>query len=554
MSQKDLVVKMTINSKEFENGLQNAKQSVKSFDSQSGLSALTKKIGALGLAMKAVDVAKDTFIKGINSTEASADKAAGSMRALTKSYDAVIQALANGNTGFSLTIDNLAQIAKNAKAAYEALDKLGTFQMWSSADRSIINAQIAEDRVIVNSKTASEDEKKAAQERINANTQRLQGLTQQYLGNTRDAQVAVLREVAKATDDITNEMLAGYVESWKKGTLKDEALKFYEQQSREIIKSVPMTLGDQTWTQQLSERMWSSPAAENQYRAMMSLVNARETDEGWNEYFKLVKEEGQIRTEIANTINKANRASEKTLETTKSTGTPSTPAQRKPVDLIPGMPPLQTMDEGLAIMEKINARMQQQAEMEETNAIIMQVGNMLYQQRIDELNSYATTIGQCSNMFAELTNLAADGSPWQRFGAAIGGVLNEISKLMSTYASLIAIESVAESIKAGQGIPFPYNLIAILAAGTALIGIISSIKGSAKDAGSFATGGIVGGNSYTGDHLIAHVNSGEMILNRSQQSWLFGAALAGSANPVIFTIEGSMLRGVLDNYDKTSKL
>ena len=75
MANKDLVVKMTINSKEFENGLQNAKQSVKQFDSQSGLSALTKKIGALGLAMKAVGVAKDTFIKGINSTEASADSA-----------------------------------------------------------------------------------------------------------------------------------------------------------------------------------------------------------------------------------------------------------------------------------------------------------------------------------------------------------------------------------------------------------------------------------------------------------------------------------------------
>ena len=554
MSQKELVMKMTINSKDFENGLQNAKQSVKSFDSQSGLSALTKKIGALGLAMKAVDVAKDTFIKGINSTEASADKAAGSMRALTKSYDAVIQALANGNTGFSLTIDNLAQIAKNAKAAYEALDKLGTFQMWSSADRSIINAQIAEDRVIVNSKTTSEEDKKAAQERITANTRRLEGLTQQYLDNTKNAQVAVLRDLGKATEEVTDEMLAHFVESWKKGTLEAEAAAFREQNSFVATRSFPMISGDQVWQQEQQYDVWNSSQAQAQYQAMRSLINARETDEGWNEYFKLVKEEGQIRTEIANTINKANKTSEKTLETTKSTGTPSAPAQRKPVDLIPGLPPLQTMDEGLAIIEKINARMEMQAELEENNEIIMTVGNMLYQDRIDELNSYANAIGQCSNMFAELTNLAADGSPWQRFGAALGGVLGEISKLMSTYASLIAIESVAESIKAGQGIPFPYNLIAILAAGTALVGIISSIKGSAKDAGSFATGGIVGGNSYTGDHLIAHVNSGEMILNRSQQSWLFGAALAGAANPVIFTIEGSMLRGVLDNYDKTSNL
>ena len=121
---------------------------------------------------------------------------------------------------------------------------------------------------------------------------------------------------------------------------------------------------------------------------------------------------------------------------------------------------------------------------------------------------------------------------------------------MSTYASLIAIESVAESIKAGNGIPFPYNLIAIAAAGTALLGIISSLKGSFKDAGSFATGGIVGGNSYTGDRLIAHVNSGEMILNRSQQMALFGRP----SDDVHFIIEGSQLKGVLDNYNKTEAL
>ena len=43
-------------------------------------------------------------------------------------------------------------------------------------------------------------------------------------------------------------------------------------------------------------------------------------------------------------------------------------------------------------------------------------------------------------------------------------------------------------------------------------------------AGAFENGGIVPGTSYTGDNLVARVNSSEMILNRAQQAQLFGIA------------------------------
>ena len=69
-----------------------------------------------------------------------------------------------------------------------------------------------------------------------------------------------------------------------------------------------------------------------------------------------------------------------------------------------------------------------------------------------------------------------------------------------------------------------------------------------------ADGGVVGGNSYHGDTIIAGLNAGEMVLNRKQQANLFraldnGIASNAGGGKVEFEIKGSTLKGVLKNYD-----
>lgn len=76
-------------------------------------------------------------------------------------------------------------------------------------------------------------------------------------------------------------------------------------------------------------------------------------------------------------------------------------------------------------------------------------------------------------------------------------------------------EAVASATASGAGMPFPYNLIAIAAGVAAVITALGAIRGG------FATGGIVGGSSTHGDKKFVRVNSGEMILNKSQQTRLF---------------------------------
>lgn len=69
----------------------------------------------------------------------------------------------------------------------------------------------------------------------------------------------------------------------------------------------------------------------------------------------------------------------------------------------------------------------------------------------------------------------------------------------------------------------------------------------------YAEGGIIGGGSNHGDMQLARVNSGEMILNNTQQATLFdlldgGASMVGNGGNVEFKIKGSDLYGSLRNY------
>jgi tape measure domain-containing protein len=70
----------------------------------------------------------------------------------------------------------------------------------------------------------------------------------------------------------------------------------------------------------------------------------------------------------------------------------------------------------------------------------------------------------------------------------------------------------------------------------------SSVSSKLKSIG-YATGGIVGGNSYSGDNVMARVNSGEMILNKQQQAQLFSMANGkGGGGGVTINVNNPVVR------------
>jgi len=113
-----------------------------------------------------------------------------------------------------------------------------------------------------------------------------------------------------------------------------------------------------------------------------------------------------------------------------------------------------------------------------------------------------------------------------------------------TEATADGIGAAAKAGKSVAGIPIVGAVLAV-AAIAGVLAALASLVGF-----SFADGGIVGGNSYSGDNLIARVNSGEMVLNSAQQANLFKMINSGqlSGGNVVFTIEGDKLEGVMENY------
>lgn len=117
---------------------------------------------------------------------------------------------------------------------------------------------------------------------------------------------------------------------------------------------------------------------------------------------------------------------------------------------------------------------------------------------------------------------------------ALGGAMQQLggdSAAAKAGLVMAAIGQLALSLATAMTSAAKQSWITWLAfgiSGTAqLVSMVATIS-------QFATGGIVGGNSKSGDRVLARVNSGEMILNAAQQAQLFAIA-NGRMQPTVNT-------------------
>ena len=175
--------------------------------------------------------------------------------------------------------------------------------------------------------------------------------------------------------------------------------------------------------------------------------------------------------------------------------------------------------------------------------------------------SFNQTMANTSTIANSLFNTFKEGS-----GITAASILQMISTTLPAIGSLISAISAltaAEATEAGvaatsKAVSTSKHWIEAIAAVASLGAVVATAISAASKPNlqRFAEGGIVGGSSFTGDRVPAMVNSGEMILNKTQQARLFKIANGGAPgdNAVTFHISGTDLVGVLNNNSRKNKL
>ena len=491
MANKDVVVKMTINSNDFDNSLKNAKASMNRFQGEaktwsasfkSVIGGMTKAFGALGIAVGGAQM----FKSFINSTQTMGDAWNNTMVAAKTSFQVFETAVASGTSGI---LSNFKESIAAAREFAQAMDAFGSAQISGKYAKTKYVPAFNEAMTRYREAKANNDKTGMAYALNDMHTN-----FNAYSENAFNQRKTARDTVLSALDTYTN----GFVNS---GNLD----KYLDQLYLEIVNGVfPDILKDfnnlkneqrkgDYFANQAIKEMESKYGPDWQREAEAMKMLSEINDDTLKEMLSVLESYATVRNEINSMRRQMNRVVKGegggggtvTMPTTTPTSSDRTmtPAEiGRYLTLATGLHQYETTDFGIPEEEIF------EPETEELTAKIAE------QMRLVTENAKWATEAMASfgGVFSAIGDLAGD-DPFGQMAKGLGGVLGVAAQTTSAMMAMAGAENLAGlgQILADPLIP-PLMKMSIYA--TALSGILSAaaaMKGAF--AGSFANGGIVGG-------------------------------------------------------------
>lgn len=552
-----------------------------------------KGAGMLGAALAAGKVAMESFEKTMQATEGTADLLASAQMQLNSVVDGFFRSINEGNFGNFLS--GLSDIANRAREAYEAMDELSSYAVRynpkNQSDMREIDKLLKEARALqAKGDKAGAAAKTAAATRI-ANQAKQNTIA--YGETEYQSGVATLRSLLGGTGvNFTNGQIEWYSDpkNWDRIKQKASEYKAIQAQIDKLNRSsISATSYDaQTRTKNLERIRQLEASITDEQRRAFTYLNTRDTA-GTEEGDMFIRATQQIYGRknaefavdaIQARIDRADAAATRPTGGGGRTGRVSAAKAAVAAAVIPEGS-VAAMEKELQDLRKAQSFATDTETWKELGAQIAMVTYEIKKLKgeIPDLKDkdlgVETAIasqdfakGFRSKMmkdFRQQANETADeqqdaaqktakawstvGNAVNTVGGALAGLEDPAAQVMGTIAQAIA--NIALSFSQALLTPKdPFTWIAAAATGTAtMLSVISAIKSATE--GSYATGGIVSGSSYSGDNQLINVNSGEVVLTRAMAgnlaSQLQGNLGGGRLEAVV---SGEQLRFILNNNSR----
>ena len=528
------LVKLTLESNQYERGIKQAQKSWKEFTNGIGLSIskFTAVGAAIGAVTGALKVAKDAFFKN----EQQLDEWNRTVEASKSVYNGFLNSLNNGDiSGF---LSNINTITEAARAAYDALDELGTFnafnQIQTQKARTGFTEAMAGYRMGEVSKGGVQEAAKAYQAELRT---RMEKEREAYLQAVR--KIAAERGVSWGGLEQALTGKYGDYEALKKTMPSGTQTKFLPggQFGGATTIQVPMAV---TLQEKMGEALRS--LNDTELKELQALGAQAE---------RTAEEIAQIDKQMARVLNGRQSSTAATGSRISRVSSLATASSEESV----GKSFQQMLLKSNSMVESFKANEDTgpsqiwqaitQGADESTDAL---------QRLTDAFEALNAKEGIVASGLVKGGKDAADS--WQTalssissVGMALASVEDPTAKVAGIIMEAVASVAQAFSSALSSDQTTKGNIWAFIAAAAASTAAMVSTIATIHSATGFEQGGMVQGNTYSGDQVPIRANAGEVVLTRAMQgnlaSQLEGNGL-GNLN-LSATISGEQIRLALNN-------